>query len=211
MGALPGPGPPPGRAVVHPRPRRAARPAQVRRRHDHGRAGSRGPEALRLDRAPGAAGRAGGHGPRAVLRAERRRGRAVPDRPGERLHQRRPGQGDIHAGRDPGAEPARQPAALAAGWPRAGRNSRALQLAGVEDTGMRRISVVGNSGSGKTTMATRLAAALGIPHLELDSVFHQADWQPLPREEFRAAVRDFAAADAWVIDGNYDSAVRDLV
>jgi adenylate kinase family enzyme len=76
---------------------------------------------------------------------------------------------------------------------------------------MRRISVVGNSGSGKTTMATRLASSLGIPRLELDSVFHQADWQPLPREEFRATVRDFAAADAWVIDGNYDSAVRDLV
>ncbi|HEU5419544.1 MAG TPA: hypothetical protein VFV41_17775 [Streptosporangiaceae bacterium] len=76
---------------------------------------------------------------------------------------------------------------------------------------MQRISVVGNSGSGKTTMATRLADALGIPRLELDSVFHQADWQPLPREEFRAAVREFAAADAWVIDGNYDSAVRDLV
>jgi len=76
---------------------------------------------------------------------------------------------------------------------------------------MRRISVVGNSGSGKTTLAARIAAALGIPHLELDAVFHQADWQPLPREEFRAAVREFAAADAWVIDGNYDSAVRDLV
>jgi adenylate kinase family enzyme len=76
---------------------------------------------------------------------------------------------------------------------------------------MRRISVVGNSGSGKTTMATRIAAGLGIPHLELDSVFHQEGWQPLPREEFRAAVREFAAAEAWVVDGNYDSAVRDLV
>jgi adenylate kinase family enzyme len=76
---------------------------------------------------------------------------------------------------------------------------------------MRRISVVGNSGSGKTTTAARIAAALGIPHLELDAVFHQADWQPLPREEFRAVVAEFAAADAWVIDGNYDSAVRDLV
>jgi adenylate kinase family enzyme len=76
---------------------------------------------------------------------------------------------------------------------------------------MRRISVVGNSGSGKTTTATRLASALGMPHLELDAVFHQAGWQPLPREEFRARVAEFTAADAWVVDGNYDSAVRDLV
>jgi adenylate kinase family enzyme len=75
---------------------------------------------------------------------------------------------------------------------------------------VRRISVVGNSGSGKSTLAAALAVALAIPHLELDGVFHQAGWQPLPRPDFRAAVADFAAADAWVIDGNY-SAVQDLV
>jgi adenylate kinase family enzyme len=75
---------------------------------------------------------------------------------------------------------------------------------------MRRISVVGCSGSGKTTFARALAGALGVPHLELDSVFHQADWQPLPREEFRAIAGEFAACESWVVDGNYGS-VRDLV
>ena len=75
---------------------------------------------------------------------------------------------------------------------------------------MQRIAVVGNSGSGKSTLAAQLAAALAIPHLELDGVFHQAGWQPLPLDEFRAVVADFAARDAWVIDGNY-SAVQDLV
>jgi adenylate kinase family enzyme len=75
---------------------------------------------------------------------------------------------------------------------------------------VRRISVVGISGAGKSTLARQLAAALAVPHLELDGVFHQAGWQPLPREEFRAAVAAFAAADGWVIDGN-DRAVQDLV
>lgn len=75
---------------------------------------------------------------------------------------------------------------------------------------MRRISVVGNSGSGKTTMAAGLAAAMAVPHLELDSIFHQSGWQPLPRDEFQAAVAAFAAGEGWVIDGNY-SAVRDIV
>jgi adenylate kinase family enzyme len=75
---------------------------------------------------------------------------------------------------------------------------------------VRRISVVGISGAGKSTLARQLAAALAVPHLELDGVFHQAGWQPLPREEFRAAVADAAAGDGWVIDGNY-SAVQDLV
>jgi adenylate kinase family enzyme len=75
---------------------------------------------------------------------------------------------------------------------------------------VRRISVVGISGAGKTTLARQLAAALGIPHLELDSVFHQRGWQPLPLEDFRARVAEFAVGDAWVIDGNY-SRVQDLV
>ena len=70
--------------------------------------------------------------------------------------------------------------------------------------------MVGNSGSGKTTLARELAAALGIPHLELDSVFHQPGWQPLDDTEFRRRVSEFTSADEWVVDGNY-SAVRDIV
>jgi adenylate kinase family enzyme len=75
---------------------------------------------------------------------------------------------------------------------------------------VRRISVVGNSGSGKTTIARAVAAAAGIPHLELDSVFHQPGWQPLESGEFRRRVSEFTSAPAWVVDGNY-SDVRDIV
>jgi adenylate kinase family enzyme len=75
---------------------------------------------------------------------------------------------------------------------------------------VQRVSVVGNSGSGKSTLAAALAARLGVPHVELDSIFHQPGWVELPGEEFRARVGSLAAGDAWVIDGNY-TAVRDLV
>jgi adenylate kinase family enzyme len=73
-----------------------------------------------------------------------------------------------------------------------------------------RVSVVGNSGSGKTTLAAELSRRLAAPHLELDALFQQADWQPLPEEEFRTRVAAFAAGDRWVVDGNYSS-VQDLV
>lgn len=75
---------------------------------------------------------------------------------------------------------------------------------------MQRVSVVGNSGSGKSTLARRLAAVLGVPCLELDSVFHQPGWVPLPEKEFQELVRSRASTDGWVIDGNY-SAVRSIV
>ena len=74
-----------------------------------------------------------------------------------------------------------------------------------------RISIIGCSGSGKTTLARRAAEILGLPRLELDGVFHQPDWTPLPDEAFRAHVETFLTEhDAWIIDGNYDQ-VQDLV
>jgi len=76
--------------------------------------------------------------------------------------------------------------------------------------GMQRISVVGNSGSGKTMVAKAIADALGVLHLELDGVFHQPDWKPLDTEEFRRIVSEFTAAECWVVDGSY-SQVRDIV
>ena len=76
---------------------------------------------------------------------------------------------------------------------------------------MRRVSVVGTSGSGKSTVASALAAALGADVLELDSVFHQPNWVPLPTSEFRRRVAAVTAGERWVIDGNYSSKVGDVV
>ena len=75
---------------------------------------------------------------------------------------------------------------------------------------MRRVSIVGNSGSGKTTLARALAERLDVDCVELDAMYHQAGWTPLPSDQFRARLTEIAAADRWVIDGNY-SAVQDLV
>lgn len=75
---------------------------------------------------------------------------------------------------------------------------------------MRRVSVIGTPGSGKTTVGRALAEAIGAPFVELDALFHLPDWgEPLP-EEFRAKVGDAVAGDTWVVDGNYQ-AVQDVV
>jgi len=72
---------------------------------------------------------------------------------------------------------------------------------------VRRISVVGTSGSGKSWLATKVSSKLGLPYLELDALRHQPDWQPLPDAEFLHQVRRFVEQDGWVVDGNYFSVV----
>lgn len=74
----------------------------------------------------------------------------------------------------------------------------------------RRISVVGCSGAGKSTLSRRLAQHLGYRHIELDALFHQPNWQPLPTEQFQLATRRALEGDGWIAEGNY-SAVRPLV
>jgi hypothetical protein len=46
--------------------------------------------------------------------------------------------------------------------------------------------------------------------VELDAIFHQPGWTPLPAEQFRRRVTAIASGDGWVIDGNY-TAVLPLV
>ena len=77
---------------------------------------------------------------------------------------------------------------------------------------MNRAVVIGSSGSGKTTVARRLAAALEVPFLEMDSVFHREGWNSTPDGEFQAILDHFTSGERWVVDGNYTShGMRELV
>lgn len=76
---------------------------------------------------------------------------------------------------------------------------------------MRRVSVVGTSGSGKSWVASRLSTKLGVPWLELDALRHQQNWEPLPDAEFVDRVASFVHQDGWVVDGNYADLVTEAV
>ena len=75
---------------------------------------------------------------------------------------------------------------------------------------MYRFVVIGVSGCGKTKLARQIAASVGIPHVELDSLFWEANLQPAARTEFRARVLNATAGEAWVVDGNYSQS-HDIV
>lgn len=70
----------------------------------------------------------------------------------------------------------------------------------------RRILILGNSGSGKTTMANALRAELGLAHLDLDSITWAESGKRLPLTESVAEFEAFNASHtSWVAEGSYAS------
>jgi adenylate kinase family enzyme len=70
---------------------------------------------------------------------------------------------------------------------------------------MRRIIIIGPSGAGKTVLAKKISKILSIPHIELDSINHQENWQSVDKVEFVQTVRSMTSEDSWIFCGNYFS------
>lgn len=73
-----------------------------------------------------------------------------------------------------------------------------------------RISIVGTTGSGKTTLARQVSQVLKIPHVELDALNWEPNWTPAETAVFRERTENALSSNSWVVDGNY-SVVRDIV
>ncbi len=66
-----------------------------------------------------------------------------------------------------------------------------------------RIIVVGTTSSGKSTLAEKLAAKLGLNFVELDALYWQPNWVGTPDDEFAKKADDATWGDRWVVAGNY--------
>lgn len=71
---------------------------------------------------------------------------------------------------------------------------------------MKRIIVLGNSGTGKTTLGRILSKKLNITPLHLDAIYWLPNWNHINKELFiRKLVTFFKKNESWVIDGNYSN------
>jgi thymidylate kinase len=79
---------------------------------------------------------------------------------------------------------------------------------------MARVYVLGGGGSGKTTLARRLGARLRCPVMHLDDTFFFPGLGDLPEHARRtmreARLRELAAREAWVMEGNFPGWLEEL-
>jgi adenylate kinase family enzyme len=69
----------------------------------------------------------------------------------------------------------------------------------------KRIMILGQTNSGKSTLAHALGVKLNIPVTHLDQLRHlpYTDWQERPDAEFKALHDTVDANETWIIDGGY--------
>ena len=73
---------------------------------------------------------------------------------------------------------------------------------------MKKISVIGCPGSGKSSFARALHAKTGIPLYYLDMMFWNHDKTTVDRSVFLERLGAVMDADEWIIDGNYASTME---
>lgn len=73
---------------------------------------------------------------------------------------------------------------------------------------MKRINVIGTSGSGKSTFSRMLASELNYPYVEMDAIFWKPNWQESSDDEFFANLTDWLSGEYWVLDGNYSRTAK---
>jgi adenylate kinase family enzyme len=67
----------------------------------------------------------------------------------------------------------------------------------------KRIVILGPCGAGKSTLARRIGARLGLPVVHLDRFYWTPGWVQTEESKFGARVAEAVKGDAWVMDGNY--------
>jgi len=68
-----------------------------------------------------------------------------------------------------------------------------------------RVLIYGVTGSGKTTLAARLAERTGLPFHCVDDLTWEPGWVAVPPEEQRRRIATICAQQSWILDHGYSS------
>ena len=65
----------------------------------------------------------------------------------------------------------------------------------------KRIIILGNGGTGKSTLGEILSRNLDIPVTHLDQITVTSDWKARPFDDFEQDMKTAMSADAWIVEG----------
>ena len=68
---------------------------------------------------------------------------------------------------------------------------------------MKKVIIIGCSGSGKSYFAKKLRNKTGLPLYHLDNIWWRSDGTNIERAEFDSILGELLGRDEWIIDGNY--------
>ena len=73
---------------------------------------------------------------------------------------------------------------------------------------VKRISIIGGAGTGKTTLANNLGKVLKLPVYHIDGINYFKDWEQRDKEERDNIILKKIEEDSWVIDGTYTTTLE---
>lgn len=73
---------------------------------------------------------------------------------------------------------------------------------------MKRITIVGSGGAGKSTLARKIGELTGLEVFHIDKLFWKPGWEHISKEELEKKIQEVICYDAWIIDGNYSGTME---
>lgn len=73
---------------------------------------------------------------------------------------------------------------------------------------MKRICIIGGSGTGKTTLANNLGKQLKLPVYHIDGIHYLKDWEVRNKDERDRIILEKIDEDKWITDGTYNSTLK---
>lgn len=74
---------------------------------------------------------------------------------------------------------------------------------------IKKISIIGGSGTGKTTLANNLSKELNLPVYYIDGIHHLENWKIRNKDERDKIILEKANEEKWIIDGTYHSTLKE--
>lgn len=67
---------------------------------------------------------------------------------------------------------------------------------------MKRICIIGGSGTGKTTLSNNLSKELNLPVYHIDGIHNLENWKKRDKEERDRLILERASEEKWIIEGS---------